>query len=140
MHKSLRECILKGLVKIGAFNIWNTPNANWLQNSLRGEYCRNGRGWHIFFNYLWLFCLTEVGMGKICVTSFMNVPLPEVQNLQDNLTPRRWLWCLCSNRRLRLFASLSRADRRSDSRPEAWQLCAAQTSDICRQTMSTKKM
>ena len=29
---------------MGVFNIWNTPNAYWLQNSMRGEYCRNGRG------------------------------------------------------------------------------------------------
>ena len=28
----------------GAFNNWNTPNANWLQDSVNGEYCRNGRG------------------------------------------------------------------------------------------------
>ena len=27
-----------------AFNIWNTPYANWLQDSVNGEYCRNGRG------------------------------------------------------------------------------------------------
>ena len=30
--------------KNGAFNIWNTPNANWIQDSVNGEYCRNGRG------------------------------------------------------------------------------------------------
>ena len=24
--------------------IWNTSNANWLHNSVNGEYCRNGRG------------------------------------------------------------------------------------------------
>ena len=38
----VRSCQNKG------FNIWNTPNANWLQNSMRREYCRNGRGWHVF--------------------------------------------------------------------------------------------
>ena len=37
------------LVKIGAFNNWNTPHANWSQHYMRGEYCRNGRGWHLFF-------------------------------------------------------------------------------------------
>ena len=30
----------------GGFNILNTPNANWIQNYVNGEYCRNGRGWH----------------------------------------------------------------------------------------------
>ena len=28
----------------GVFNIWNTPNGNWLQDYVNGEYCRNGRG------------------------------------------------------------------------------------------------
>ena len=31
-----------------AFNILNTPNANWLYNSINGEHWRNGRGWHLF--------------------------------------------------------------------------------------------
>ena len=46
--KSWRVCILIVLVKMRAFNIWNTPNANWLQNSVRRKYCRNGRGWHSY--------------------------------------------------------------------------------------------
>ena len=31
------------LVKKGLL-IWNTPHANWSQNSMKGEYCENGRG------------------------------------------------------------------------------------------------
>ena len=31
-----------------AFDIWNTPNANWLQDSVIGEYCRNG-SWVTYF-------------------------------------------------------------------------------------------
>ena len=46
MHQGFREYVLKGLVEIRAFNIWNTPHAIWSHNSMKGEYYRNSRGWH----------------------------------------------------------------------------------------------
>ena len=59
MHHSFRVCILMGLVKIRAFNIWNTPNADWLQNSMKGEYCRNGWGGDMYMvsKNWWQVCL-----------------------------------------------------------------------------------
>ena len=62
--------IMIGLVKKRAFNIWNTPNANWLQNYMMGEYCiftinvvKNlcliKNKCNMFTIYLFLFCKVD---------------------------------------------------------------------------------
>ena len=78
----------------GAFIIWNTPNANWIQNSVNVEYCRDGRGWHIFHNLI-LRCKNSIMQiptvnhrRKVKFTSLLSLVLcPDTWNGVPSTSP-----------------------------------------------------
>ena len=49
-------------------NIWNTPTADWLQDSVNGEYRRNTREWH----FLYKNNLVPTDWWKICLVGLMD--------------------------------------------------------------------
>ena len=59
--------IIKNLSLINSLSLHNIktnnaliPKANWLQDSVNGEYCRNGRGWHTYGLHLRKFVHTQL--------------------------------------------------------------------------------
>ena len=69
----------------------NTPNANWLQDSVNGEYYRNGRGgWHLCKNTLILLMQLDTGHCPLCLKGHKVIEV-SWRRARVSKNPQNWI-------------------------------------------------